>query len=394
MQQFQYKNLMNEKQQQKTILFQLKEPVTQAGDQISGFCYVRCPDDIAEARLSLSLQYKQFSKVLHKQKVMIDIIQIPYDKLNPQMIPDQYIDKLKQVQISQESIIVKDQKKYELVGNQLFRIIRQYGLQEPYIHQQEIYNGSVRKGDYKFPFSIQTQGDMPSSFSYRSEDGFKQAKVGYKLVMLIEIDGQSYMKKSTEVYINGRQDQQAIKKQVEGNIIQFVCLNRGTVEMDVCLQKNIFIPGESIQILYSIDNTRCSRDINRIEVRLLNKLTFIDESEEERIVENRTLLKLSFAGINSGTKNENITRQVDLPKDMQASLKTQFIKNQYYLQIEALADAFMIFMSVPAIIQIPIQIKESRLQSPISLDGWSFVPILQQSANVFSNMTVQQSYMP
>lgn len=41
-----------------------------------------------------------------------------------------------------------------------------------------------------------------------------------------------------------------------------------------------------MQIEYTLDNTRSQRSISRVEARLINKLTFIDDDEIERVVEN------------------------------------------------------------------------------------------------------------
>lgn len=37
---------------------------------------------------------------------------------------------------------------------------------------------------------------------------------------------------------------------------------------------------------YVLDNTRSQRSISRVEARLINKLTFIDDDEVERVIEN------------------------------------------------------------------------------------------------------------
>lgn len=64
-----------------------------------------------------------------------------------------------------------------------------------------------------------------------------------------------------------------------------------------------------------------------MEVRVINKITFIDDVELEHVVEKRKVLSVSFGGINAGIVTDTINASVDLPKDLRASVKTSCIKN-------------------------------------------------------------------
>lgn len=75
------------------------------------------------------------------------------------MIPEKLVEKSTNIQFTLESPIrmqKQTQKKYELHGSQLFRVIRQYGTHESFVFTQELYTGSIKTGDYKFPFQIPT----------------------------------------------------------------------------------------------------------------------------------------------------------------------------------------------------------------------------------------------
>ncbi|CAD8212425.1 unnamed protein product [Paramecium pentaurelia] len=376
----------------KSILFQFNDAVTLAGEQITGCCYVRIPQDMPKVQIVLTFQTKEYSKVLEKK-------QIPYDESNPQMIPDKLIEKQMQVQITLDSPLKQPkytQKKYELNGNLLYRVFRHYGTHESFIYTQELYNGSVKAGDYKFNFVIPTQFNMPSSFYYKSADGQKQGKCGYMITLKIDSteEARTVMMESADVYLNSRFKESEQFRQLEGNIVHFLCLNSGAVELSVKLKTNKFFPGDKISVEYSVDNTRSQRPINRIEVRVINKLIFIDNDDVERIIEDQVVVSQNWDGLLAGQSKDRIVSLLELPKELKASLKTNTIKNQYYFQLEAIVDSFLTWLSVPVVCQIPIHIQEQQTKQSVNLDGWKLVSNLNVSVNEFSNVSVQQSYIP
>ncbi|CAD8182860.1 unnamed protein product [Paramecium pentaurelia] len=377
----------------RNVLFKFYDPVTLAGDQIRGECYLRITEEIPKAQIVLTFQTKMYSKIIEKR-------QIPYDQSNPQMIPEKLVEKTQRIQVTLDSPLrqpKQTQKKYELNGEIMYRVIRHYGTHESFVYTQELYTGQVKPGDYKFQFSIPTQYNMSSSFSYKSEDGLKQAKCGYKVTLRVDLpdEASTLMMESADVFINGRVTSEGEQfRQCEGNIVQYLCLNRGTVELSLKLNKNNFIPGEQIQVEYTLDNTRSQRSISRVEARLINKITFIDDDEIERIIENIKVFQQNLGGVNSGQKLERQNASLEIPKNLRATIKTSVIRNQYFLQMEAIADAFLTWLSVPVVCQIPINIQESQLPHKINLEGWNFLPIMNVSVNAFSNLTVQQSFIP
>lgn len=63
------------------------------------------------------------------------------------------------------------------------------------------------------------------------------------------------------------------------------------------LKVNKFKPGDSVQVEYTIDNTRSQKAISRIEAKVINKLTFIDNDEIERVIEDKKILTESWDGV-------------------------------------------------------------------------------------------------
>ncbi|CAD8073567.1 unnamed protein product [Paramecium sonneborni] len=317
---------------------------------------------------------------------------------NPSLIPEKQIEKVERVQISMDSPKkTQKQKKYELNGNVMYKIIKQYGERRMLISSQDLFKGQVNPGDYKFFFAFPTLGDMSSSFQYTSQDGLKSGKCSYKIILQIEQpdEGLTILKESAEVYINARaQYSDQIQRQSEANISQFFCLSGGIVYLSIQLNKSNFTPGEQAIIEYQLDNSFSLKPVTRIEIRLSNKLVFIDDDLNQRVIQNQAVYQQNLAGINQGQRLQNQIVKFEIPKNLKASIKNETISNQYFIQVEAILDHFLISLSNPVLCQIPINIQESRFQQIINLDGWNFVPILNASVNAFSNLTVQQSFIP
>lgn len=66
------------------------------------------------------------------------------------------------------------------------------------------------------------------------------------------------------------------------------------------MKNNKFKPGDTLQVEYTIDNTRSQKAISRIEARIINKLTFIDNDEIDRIIENKKILTENWDGVDAG----------------------------------------------------------------------------------------------
>ncbi|CAD8071628.1 unnamed protein product [Paramecium primaurelia] len=373
----------------KNVIFIFKSPVTLAGDPINGQCCIRITQELPKCLISLSFYAKQYSKLIQKRKL---------PNVTPNSILEKELEKIERIQVSIDSPQkTQKQKKYELNGNVIYRIIRQYGVQKVLLSSQELFKGQVNPGDYKFFFSLPTKENMSSSFFYTSQDGLKSGKCSYKITLQIENLDEclNILKESAEVYINARvQSSVEIQRQSEANIISYFCLNGGIAYLSIKLNKSNFTPGEQAIIEYQIDNSFSSKNINRVEIRLINKLLFIDDDQVDRLVLNQVVFSKILSGVNQGQRLEAQIAQFEIPKNLKASVRNQTISNQYFLQIEALIDQLLISLSNPILCQIPINIQESRFQQVVNLDGWNFVPILNASVNAFSNLTVQQSFIP
>ncbi|CAK77397.1 unnamed protein product (macronuclear) [Paramecium tetraurelia] len=373
----------------KYVIFIFKSPVTLAGDPINGQCCIRITQELPKCVINLSFYAKQYSKLIQKRKL---------PNVNPNSIQDKQVEKIERIQVSMDSPQKNQkQKKYELNGNVIHKIIRQYGVQRVLVSSLELFKGQVNIGDYKFFFSIPTNESMQSSFFYTSQDGLKSGKCSYKITLQIQNPDESLiiLKESAEVNINARvQSSIEIQRQSDANIISYFCLSGGIVDLKIQLNKSNFTPGELAIIQYHLDNTFSSKPVTRVEIRLINKLIFIDDDQIDRVILNQVVFSKILPGANQGERLEAQIAKFEIPKNLKASVKNQTILNQYLLQIEAIIDQLFIKLSNPILCQIPINIQESRFQQVVNLDGWNFVPILNASVNAFSTLTVQQSFIP
>ncbi|CAD8055223.1 unnamed protein product [Paramecium sonneborni] len=361
------------------ILFWIKNPVSSAGENIDGICYVRLIDEIQQAHVQLIFVAIEYSKILHKRQKLLE--------------------KNKQIQITLDSprnfkMQINPKKKYELLNGTMFQITRQYGVNDDYTHIQDLYRGKIQSGDYKLPFQVPTKFGMNSSFCYKKSDGQQQAKIQYKIYLKIS-DSQSnqvIIQNSIPVYINSRYKQIEQKRESEGNIVQFFCIHRGMIELRIRTAKNLYKPGEVLELEYILNSTRSQRQITKVEVKLNHFLSFTDDDENERQIENKILYSNILPGIASGKRSEILKCSITIPNDLKATVKMQFIHNRYILQVEAFADGLLTNLAVPVICQIPIIILERRQQEKLNLIDWKFNNQYQEN-NSFYQFTSQQQQL-
>ncbi|CAD8057757.1 unnamed protein product [Paramecium sonneborni] len=345
------------------------------------------------------LLQQSIPKFYIKDKQQLIQYLIPYDVNNPQMIPEKLLEKNKQVQITLDTprnfkMQINPKKKFELHNGTMFQITRQYGVNEDYTHIQDLYRGKIKSGDYKLPFQVPTKFGMNSSFFYRKQDGLQQAKIQYKIYLKIS-DSQSnqvIIQKSIPVYINSRFKLMEQKRESEGNIVQFFCIHRGMVELSIRTAKNLYKPGEILELEYILNTTRSQRSITKVEVKLNHYLSFTDDDENERLIENKILYSNVLPGIIPGKRSEILKSSITIPEDLAATVKMQFINNHYILQVEAFADGLLTSLAIPVICQIPIIILERRKQEKLNLNDWKF-DIQQQENNSFYQFTSQQQQL-
>ena len=67
-------------------------------------------------------------------------------------------------------------------------------------------------------------------------------------------------------------------KEIEANIVECCCCNQGISKVKCYFEKNAFAIGEQAKITCEIDNRNCKSNVNRIEARLINKLSYKDNS--------------------------------------------------------------------------------------------------------------------
>ncbi|CAD8150122.1 unnamed protein product [Paramecium pentaurelia] len=334
-------------------------------------------------------------------KQYIKLYLIPYDVNNPQMIPEKLLEKNKQIQLTLDSprnfkqTQINPKKKYELHNGTMLQITRQYGVNEDYIHIQDLYRGYIKSGDYQLPFQVPTKFGMNSSFQYRNLDGFQQAKIQYKIYLKIS-DSQSnqvIIQKSIPIYLNSRYKLIEQKRESEGNIVQFFCLHRGMIELSIRTARNLYKPGDVLELEYILNTTRSQRSITKVEVKLNHFLSLTDDDENERVIENNTLYTNVLPGISPGKRSDGLKSLITLPNNLTATVKMQFIKNHYILLVQAFADGLLTSLAIPVICQIPIIILESRKEEKPILNEWKFNTQQQQNNNSFYQFTCQQQQL-
>jgi hypothetical protein len=117
-------------------------------------------------------------------------------------------------------------------------------------------------GHYMYPFEYQLPVGLPGSFHLESySSGFVdnlEAKIKYKFKATLDVDGfySSDLKADCNLVVHERNFQsiQPSHDSTTQNVNFLCCINRGTCQLAVGMDKNVYLPGETSQIQCQIDN--------------------------------------------------------------------------------------------------------------------------------------------
>jgi len=214
-------------------------------------------------------------------------------------------------------------------------IVREKHKQEHVFFKQELvltsFQGSnipASKGTYPFTFQL-PQGIPSVFFDERKEgDGDKiRAAIVYKVKAWLDMKGTDI--KRTEKMIITESVTKAIVPLHEEKKKSFL-LTKGELKLKVDLEKNVFIPGETIPIKVSCHN-ETSKVVDALKVKLMRKVTVRAEHfKKEHLSE---VHRQKYEGVEKKT-NKDIVLNFQLDPKVYPSTDGKLVDCEYHLDIE------------------------------------------------------------
>ncbi|CAD8149000.1 unnamed protein product [Paramecium octaurelia] len=167
-----------------------------------------------------------------------------------------------------------------------------------------------------------------------------------------------------------------IQKQSDSNSISYFCLS-GVDLTNIIKQAQIYSNNQ---------NRKNSFSRKPIEIRMANKLVFIDDDQVDKVVLNQLVFSQTLSGENQRLDQMLKVLSLNLKK-FKTTLRNEANSNQYFFQIEAILlfnsiilnqDQYFISLSHLILCQHQSTFKNHCFNwQVVNLDGWNCVPIFQ-----------------
>ncbi|CAD8068948.1 unnamed protein product [Paramecium sonneborni] len=257
-------------------------------------------------------------------------------------------------------------------------------------------------GQFVFPFELHLPPNLPGSFLYQSSI---LASLNYKVKVRVVSTSKSIndIKNKQEIIIKEpiKEILQISSKQETANLTTWCCKNQGVSSISAKVEKNLYFPGEFIQITYNIDNSNCKLNIENIDVMIVNRLNIRSNSGSQYNREFQ-LNALSHKGVEKGMKTLQSSSQgcsLQIVYSQQPNLTVtpsttgNFVNSSYYVKIIPNFEGCTCCSSVP-VVMVPITIlavlPQEYLEPVVQPENWqpqAFQPLIikPNSSDPFNN---------
>ena len=184
----------------------------------------------------------------------------------------------------------------------------------------------LEAGTYEYPFTYQLPPNLPADF----ESG-ESSRIAYELKGYVDIPLKIDISAKAKLTVYESYDASAICPVSADNSKSFA-MDSGNVELKVELDRNMFLPGESVRGTIGVVN-ESGKHVDAIQV----DLNRVIELKAEDIIASQTnvtsLTAMPSPGVPRGRPNE-IPFEVTLPTDLYNSVETsELVKVRYDLQV-------------------------------------------------------------
>ena len=227
-----------------------------------------------------------------------------------------------------------------------------YVLKDEFLVVEE--GSETKKGQFAFPVSLKLPKNLPGSYNQKFND-MEFAKLEYLVAAELECEEQkgeliphTGMRKLTaqalqKFYVVPSCKTTQIKEiSLKDSLVRYCCLNQGYVVVQSQFEKDSYTLGDTAILTLSVDNRKSKVNITKIVGSLINKTQFKLKRNLSRTVESVMQSKLiAQEVIKKGEFKREIRKNVKLRtsnkkdlSDLDQSVVTDFIKNQYIFKIE------------------------------------------------------------
>jgi hypothetical protein len=161
-------------------------------------------------------------------------------------------------------------------------------------------------GTYSYPFEYALPPTLPGAFHMERYSSLfvenLEATIKYKFKATLDVGGflAKDLKTTTSIVVHEQLTQtiQPSHDSTTQNVNFLCCFNKGSCDLAVSMDKNVYFPGETAQIMCQINN-RSQVDISAMRCRLYQDITVTLRHGPETF--KREIARLEFPGVTAGT---------------------------------------------------------------------------------------------
>eukprot|EP01105_Mastigella_eilhardi_P018632 TRINITY_DN4326_c0_g1_i1.p1 TRINITY_DN4326_c0_g1~~TRINITY_DN4326_c0_g1_i1.p1 ORF type:complete len:329 (+),score=93.17 TRINITY_DN4326_c0_g1_i1:39-989(+) len=188
----------------------------------------------------------------------------------------------------------------------------------------------MQPGHYSYPFTYQTPPNLPGVFFNEHKElggGMVKSAIIYKVKVYLDVPGKD-LKKTEKICISEAlcRTPQPLHEHKEKGFM----LSKGKLKMDYWLPKNVFCPGEPVQVRIQVDN-ESSKKVNHIKVKLMRDLSVTAGGISRSFSD--VLYGEEWPGVGEKSKLEN-TYNFMIKPDVFPSTNGHLVKCHYHLDME------------------------------------------------------------
>jgi hypothetical protein len=164
-------------------------------------------------------------------------------------------------------------------------------------------------GTYTYPFEYQLPPDLPGVFEIEDYSGGLvrdlTCRISYKLKATLDVNGffAKDLKANYHLTVHEQLTQtiQPGHDSTSQSVNFLCCFNKGTCHLDVTMDKNVYLAGETAQVYCKINNGS-QVDITNMRCKLVQAITFKAHGHNETFT--RELCRQTFPGVPAGAVME------------------------------------------------------------------------------------------
>ena len=207
-------------------------------------------------------------------------------------------------------------------------------------------------GQYAFPFTFTLPNPLPGSFMYVS--GSTSAVIEFKIKGTVDIPGflKPDIKNTLRITVLERPNVavEKLRAGTESEITTCCCFSRGSVGLEISLEKNLYCPGETLSLQANINN-RSTKNITSLRLELLSVLRILDSSGRQKTVVDTITYSEQIQGVSAGSSICGAQLSLTIPQQVSPQSLGFLVRHHYVLNLRG-----AVAWSTDAVISTPIGI--------------------------------------